>query len=126
METVSDARTMGVYAADSRCSTDMFLGRLTPGVGRDAAPRCLMAPAARAPRDGACAMLATPLRPVSTPQVNAVFAALFNAMGLYPLIYAALLIPAARSNRVRFRGRGAGGRAAGARGLAAAAGCAAL
>jgi hypothetical protein len=39
------------------------------------------------------------------PQVNAVFSALFNAMGLYPLVYAALLIPAARSNKV---GAGAG------------------
>jgi hypothetical protein len=35
-----------------------------------------------------------------TPKVNAVFAAVFNAMGLYPLIYAALLIPAARSDRL--------------------------
>lgn len=34
-------------------------------------------------------------------QVNAAFAAIFNAMGIYPLIYAALLIPAARSNKVR-------------------------
>ncbi|KAI8473704.1 MAG: hypothetical protein J3K34DRAFT_457213 [Monoraphidium minutum] len=32
--------------------------------------------------------------------VNSVFAALFNAMGLYPLIYAALLIPAARSSKL--------------------------
>ncbi|GBF96446.1 hypothetical protein Rsub_09245 [Raphidocelis subcapitata] len=48
-------------------------------------------------------------------QVNTVFAALFNAMGIYPLIYAALLIPAARSNNKArggplnpFRGPGAG------------------
>jgi hypothetical protein len=30
-----------------------------------------------------------------------VFSAVFNAMGLYPLVYAALLIPAARSNKAR-------------------------
>jgi hypothetical protein len=34
-------------------------------------------------------------------QVNEVFTCVWNFMGLYPLIYAALLIPAARSNRVR-------------------------
>ncbi|KIZ07603.1 hypothetical protein MNEG_0350 [Monoraphidium neglectum] len=33
-------------------------------------------------------------------RVNTVFAALFNAMGFYPLIYAALLIPAARSDKL--------------------------
>eukprot|EP00877_Chromochloris_zofingiensis_P013454 jgi/Chrzof1/8362/Cz03g07180.t1 len=33
-------------------------------------------------------------------QVNAVFTALFNIMGIYPLIFAALLIPAARSNKL--------------------------
>lgn len=33
-------------------------------------------------------------------QVNAVFSALFNAMGLYPLVYAALLIPGGRSNKL--------------------------
>ena len=34
-------------------------------------------------------------------QVNPVFEAIWNCMGLYPLIYAALLIPGARSKRVR-------------------------
>lgn len=33
-------------------------------------------------------------------QVNEVFTCVWNFMGLYPLIYAALLIPAARSNRL--------------------------
>ena len=47
------------------------------------------------------------------PQVNTVFAAVFNAMGLYPLIYASLLIPAARSNRVRRRRRRGRARACG-------------
>lgn len=38
--------------------------------------------------------------PTDKPQVNTVFSAVFNAMGIYPLVYASLLIPAARSNKV--------------------------
>jgi hypothetical protein len=33
--------------------------------------------------------------------VNDVFTSVWNFMGLYPLLYAAILIPGARSNKVR-------------------------
>ena len=68
------------------------------------------------PGSGKLSMVNTPppiLLFAGVPQVNTVFAAVFNAMGLYPLIYASLLIPAARSNRVRRRRRRGRARACG-------------
>jgi hypothetical protein len=44
-------------------------------------------------------------------QVNEVFTAVWNCMGLYPLLYAAILIPAARGEegKVRRTGKGRAG-----------------